>query len=204
METAPPLVSKPAQNNTLHGGARGPVLRTRKEFVDYVQKERITHVVAYEFSGGIVNRLRAKGIKAISIDVRKAEHDGPHYQGDVWDVIDAVEWEVAYFVGPPCYQHLRKDHCLPRKIADGRAFWGGAEVIKCLCLPNAKVVIVEQPDTIFIDYLDLSLMPDVKVINLVSSWLGDTKRKYVKLLTRNALLPPIPDEANRPVVVVER
>ena len=54
METAPPLASKPAQNNTLHGGARGPVLRTRKEFVDYVQKEKITHVVAYEFSGGII------------------------------------------------------------------------------------------------------------------------------------------------------
>ena len=34
------------------------------------------------------------------------------------------------------------------KVADGRAYWAGMEVLWCICCCMALAVLVEQPDTI--------------------------------------------------------
>ena len=38
------------------------------------------------------------------------------------DVVGLCRWGAVFYVGPNCYQHHRKDDCLQRKIADGRAY----------------------------------------------------------------------------------
>jgi hypothetical protein len=146
-------------------------------------------LVACEWTGALVAHLGGKADAAewetVSVDLRVPEHRGPSYQGDVRDVIDLVMWDEVYFIGPNCFQHLRKDKCLSYKIEDGRAFWGGAMVLWCICCPHAKALVVEQPDTICFDYIDWESMPGVTVVEVRSHALGDAQDKQIKLVLRN-------------------
>ena len=133
---------------------------------------------------------RSKYALAITADLRPPEHDGPSYQGDVWDIIDLQTWDVIFFVGPPCYQHLKGDkYCLAAKIADGRAYWGGAMVVKCITCPYAKMAIVEQPDTLVGDHLDVSRLPGVTVVEVRTTQYGCAKDKFMRFTLRNATIP---------------
>ena len=105
-------------------------------------------------------------------------------------MIDLCTWDAVYFVGPNCFQHLRRDHTLQDKINDGRAFWGAAMVLWCLCCPYARALVVEQPDTIVYDYLDLESLEGVELIELRTAELGDTcPDKFIRLAARNFALP---------------
>ena len=57
-------------------------------------------LVACEYSGRVRDAFIAAGHDAMSCDLLPTEHDGPHYQGDVFDVIgDGWDLMVAH---PPC------------------------------------------------------------------------------------------------------
>jgi hypothetical protein len=57
-------------------------------------------LVACEYSGRVRDAFRARGHDAMSCDLLPTEVDGPHYQGDVFDVIgDGWDLMVAH---PPC------------------------------------------------------------------------------------------------------
>ena len=57
-------------------------------------------LVACEFSGTVRDAFIAKGHDAISCDLLPTESPGPHYQGDVFDVInDGFDLMIAH---PPC------------------------------------------------------------------------------------------------------
>ena len=59
----------------------------------------------------------------MSIDLRDAEHDGPHFKGDYRLAVYMKYWDAAYFVGPNCYQHLAGNiNCLGAKVADCQAY----------------------------------------------------------------------------------
>ena len=49
-------------------------------------------LVACEFSGVVRDAFRAKGHNAISCDLEPSEQPGPHYQGDVQDIL-TDQWE---------------------------------------------------------------------------------------------------------------
>ena len=147
-----------------------------------------TVLVACEFSGAVRTALEAEGIIALSVDYRECDVGGLHFQGDIRDVIGLACWHRVYMF-PPCFQQLRADKdCLPLKIADGRAFWGCAFVIWCIACNHADAVIVEQPDTIVHDYLDLSAFSDVCVTEFRTSAFGDSHDKFVRITLRNAQL----------------
>jgi hypothetical protein len=57
-------------------------------------------LVACEFSGTVRDAFRARGHDAMSCDLLPTEVDGPHYQGDVFDVI-ADGWDLM-IAHPPC------------------------------------------------------------------------------------------------------
>lgn len=57
-------------------------------------------LVGYEFSGRIRDALIAAGHDALSCDLEESETPGPHYRGDVFDVID-FPWDMGIF-HPPC------------------------------------------------------------------------------------------------------
>ena len=160
-----------------------------------------TDLVGFEFSASMRSALEAAGRRALSVDTRPSEKGGMHACLDVRLVIPLRRWERAFFF-PPCYQQLRADaDCLPLKISDGRAFWGCALVIFCLCAP-ADLLVVEQPDTIVADFY---AYPHVE---LRSSAFGDTLSKFIRLGIRNgSLVPPAHsltrDPASAPLPVSE-
>jgi hypothetical protein len=57
-------------------------------------------LVACECSGRVRDAFIAKGHEAMSCDLLPTESPGPHYQGSVFDVIDAC-WDMM-IAFPPC------------------------------------------------------------------------------------------------------
>lgn len=57
-------------------------------------------IVACECSGEIRDAFNAEGHEAMSCDLQPTERPGPHYQGDLFDVID-YPWDLAIF-HPEC------------------------------------------------------------------------------------------------------
>jgi hypothetical protein len=57
-------------------------------------------LVACEYSGTVRDAFRARGHDAMSCDLLPTEKPGPHYQGDVFDIIgDGWDLMIAH---PPC------------------------------------------------------------------------------------------------------
>jgi hypothetical protein len=76
-------------------------------------------LIACEFSGVVRDAFIAKGHDAMSCDLLPTERPGPHYQGDVFDILfDDWDMVVAF---PPC-THLAVSGAkhFKQKIADGR------------------------------------------------------------------------------------
>ena len=57
-------------------------------------------LIGCEFSGVVRDAFIALGHDAMSCDILPTEHLGPHYQGDIFDVIDDG-WDL-FIVHPPC------------------------------------------------------------------------------------------------------
>lgn len=58
-------------------------------------------LVACEFSGTVRDAFRAHGADAMSCDLLPTEAEGPHYQGDVRDVLIPGRWDLM-IAHPPC------------------------------------------------------------------------------------------------------
>ena len=141
-----------------------------------------TVLVGMEFSGAVRSALEALGLVALSVDFRPSLDGGLHYQGDVRDVLALRpgHWQALYFF-PNCFQQLRADvGCLPLKLQDGRAFWGCAMVLWCVC-QSAPLVVVEQPDTIV---YDLCRPAHTRLYEFRTEALGDSADKFVRLAVR--------------------
>ena len=57
-------------------------------------------LIACEFSGIVRDAFLARGHDAMSCDILPTESPGPHYQGDVFDVLDDG-WDLMV-AHPPC------------------------------------------------------------------------------------------------------
>lgn len=57
-------------------------------------------LIGCEYSGVVRDAFRALGHDAMSCDLLPTDATGPHYQGDLFDVID-YPWDIAIF-HPPC------------------------------------------------------------------------------------------------------
>lgn len=86
-------------------------------------------LVACEFSGTVRDAFIAKGHEAMSCDLLPTEKPGPHYQGDLFDVID-YPWDLAIF-HPEC-THLAVSGArhFAEKRMDGRQQRGVAFVMQ--------------------------------------------------------------------------
>ena len=76
-------------------------------------------LVACEFSGIVRDAFIKQGHDAMSCDLLLTEKPGPHYQGDVFDIIH-YDWDMI-IAFPPC-THLAVSGArwFPEKRADGR------------------------------------------------------------------------------------
>jgi len=85
-------------------------------------------LIACEYSGAVRDAFIARGIWAISCDLLPTDRPGPHYQGDIRDIInDGWDLMIAH---PPCTYltnagvcHLHKDLGRWDKMRDGAEFF---------------------------------------------------------------------------------
>jgi hypothetical protein len=101
-------------------------------------------LVACEYSGKVRDAFRAKGHEAMSCDILPTDVEGPHYQGDVRDIInDGWDLMIAH---PPCtyltnsgVTWLHKDPSRWAKLDDGAAFF------KMLLEAPVERIAIENP-----------------------------------------------------------
>lgn len=76
-------------------------------------------LVACEYSGIVRDAFRARGHDALSCDLLPTDRPGPHYQGDVRDILDDG-WDLMV-AHPPCTDlAVSGARHFAAKIADGR------------------------------------------------------------------------------------
>jgi len=118
-------------------------------------------LIACEYSGTVRDAFRARGHDALSCDLLPTEREGPHYQGDVRDVL-GEGWDLM-IAHPPC-THLAVSGAahFARKIASGEQQEALDFVrllldapIACIALENPVSVIsskIRKPDQIVQPY----------------------------------------------------
>jgi len=100
-------------------------------------------LVACEYSGTVRDAFRARGHDAMSCDLLPTEKPGPHYQGNVFDILDDG-WDLM-IAHPPC-THL---------AVSGARWWGGK--------------LVEQAEALaFVRALMAAPIPRIAIENPVS------------------------------------
>ena len=145
-------------------------------------------LVACEYSGKVRDAFRAKGHEAMSCDILPTDVEGPHYQGDVRDIInDGWDLMVAH---PPCtyltnsgVTWLHKDPSRWAKLDDGAAFF------KMLLEAPVERIAIENP--IMHKYAK-ERIGGVKQSQVVQPWMfGHMEQKATCLWLKNLpLLEP--------------
>jgi site-specific DNA-cytosine methylase len=100
-------------------------------------------LVACEYSGVVRDAFIARGADAMSCDLLPTESPGPHYQGDVRDVVD-YPWDLM-IAHPPC-THLSVSgarHFKEKRI-DGRQ-QSAASFFMWLVKRDIPMIAVENP-----------------------------------------------------------
>ena len=103
-------------------------------------------LIACEYSGTVRDAFIAIGHDAMSCDLLPTDRDGPHYQGDVFDIIgDGWDLMIAH---PPC-THLAVSGArhFAEKRADGRQQEALAFVRKLMDAP-IPMIALENPVSI--------------------------------------------------------
>ena len=159
-------------------------------------------LIACEFSGRVRDAFIAKGHDAMSCDLLPSETPGPHYQGDVLNILDDG-WDLM-IAHPPC-THLSVSGAkwFAEKRADGRQ-QKAVEFFMELANANIPKIAVENP---------ISIMSTAwrKPDQIIQPWMfghGETKatclwlKELPKLQPTNIVqgreqrlhrLPPSPD-----------
>jgi hypothetical protein len=104
-------------------------------------------LVACEYSGTVRDAFIKAGHDAISCDLLPTDVPGPHYQGDVDDLLWSGNWDLM-IAHPPC-THLAVSGArhFPAKRADGRQQAALDFVFKLLNAPIPKIAL-ENPISI--------------------------------------------------------
>lgn len=100
-------------------------------------------LVACEYSGVVRDAFRALGHTAMSCDLLPTEVEGPHYQGDVRDVLD-YPWDLL-IAHPPC-THLSVSGArhFDAKQLDGRQQAAVSFFMK-LAKADVRCIAIENP-----------------------------------------------------------
>lgn len=102
-----------------------------------------------EESGEVRAAFQARGHEVLSCDLKPTRLAGPHYEGDVFDVID-FPWDVGLFFFPCTNSSVSGAKHFARKKMDGSYYamnslwlqgWRRAEHIKNVCFEHPVSVI---------------------------------------------------------------
>lgn len=119
--------------------------------------KKLKVLVGCEYSGTVRDAFIAQGHDAMSCDLLPSDAGDPHYQGDIFDIIDDG-WDLAIF-HPPCtfltnagvrwlHEHVASRNGKKPTIS-GKARWAemekGAEFFKRLLESDIPRIAVENP-----------------------------------------------------------
>ena len=93
-----------------------------------------------ECSGAVRDELIALGHEALSCDLYPSETPGPHYQGDVRDVID-FPWDMAIFFTPCTDIAVSGSKHFEKKKMDGRQYASVSFFMRLAKLEIPKIAI---------------------------------------------------------------
>lgn len=140
-------------------------------------------LVACEYSGVVRDAFIKRGHFAMSCDLLPTDVPGPHYQGDVFDIINK-DWDLM-IAHPPC-THLAVSGArhFPAKIADGRQQAALDFVRMLLEAPIGKIAL-ENPISVISSKIR---KPD----QIIHPWMfghGETKATCLWLKNLQPLTP---------------
>ena len=140
-------------------------------------------LIACEYSGVVREAFRALGHDAMSCDLLPTEQDGPHYQGDVRDVLDDG-WDLM-IAHPPCTDlAVSGARHFAAKIADGRQARALAFVRELMVAPVPRIAL-ENPVSVISSHVR---KPD-QVIQPWQFGHGETKATCLWLIGLPRLTP---------------
>lgn len=105
---------------------------------------KIRVLVACEYSGSVRDAFIAAGHEAMSCDLLPTDAPGPHYQGDVRDVIgDGWDLMVAH---PPCtYLSVSGMHWTTRGLRDPQLTEDALDFVRLLMAAPIDHIAIENP-----------------------------------------------------------
>lgn len=101
-------------------------------------------LVACEYSGVVRDAFRARGHDAMSCDILPTDAPGPHYQGDVLDILnDGWDLMIAH---PPCtYLSVSGMHWTTRGLRDPKLTEDALAFVRALLGAPIPRIAVENP-----------------------------------------------------------
>ena len=104
-------------------------------------------LIACEYSGTVRDAFIAKGHEAMSCDLLPTDVAGPHYQGNVMDIInDGWDLMIAH---PPCtYLSVSGMHWTTRGLRDPKLTEDALDFVKQLMDAPIKRICIENPVSI--------------------------------------------------------
>ena len=154
-------------------------------------------LVACEFSGVVRDAFIARGHDAMSCDILPTDKPGPHYQGDVFDVLnDGWDLMIAH---PPCTYLSNSGVCHLHKSTDRRPkLFDGAAFFKRLLDADIRRIAVENP---IMHKYGKQLIGGVRQSQVIQPWMfGHSESKKTGLWLHN--LKPL--EATDTLQIPER
>lgn len=101
-------------------------------------------LVACEYSGAVRDAFIAKGHEALSCDLLPTDSPGPHYQGDVTDILNEG-WDLMV-AHPPCtYLSVSGMHWTTRGLRDPQLTEDALEFVRLLLNAPIPRIALENP-----------------------------------------------------------
>jgi hypothetical protein len=143
-------------------------------------------LVACEFSGTVRDAFIRKGHNAMSCDLLQTESPGPHYQGDVRDILNDG-WDLV--AHPPCtYLSVSGMHWTARGLRDPQLTENALEFVRLLLDAPIPRIALENP----VSVISSRIKKPTQVIQ--PWWFGEDASKKTCLWLNN--LPRLaPSEA---------
>ena len=105
---------------------------------------RVRVLVACEYSGAVRDAFRAAGHDALSCDLLPSDGPGPHYQGDVRDII-GQGWDLMV-AHPPCtYLSVSGMHWTKRGLRDPQLTEDALAFVRLLMDAPVPRIAIENP-----------------------------------------------------------
>ena len=138
-------------------------------------------LVACEFSGIVRDAFISKGHDAVSCDLLPTESPGPHYQGDVLEILDDG-WDMM-IAHPPCTAICLSGN---RWYSNTDERKQAIQFVEKLWLSNIHKICIENPVGVL---TTMSLLPKPQYIQPWQFGHGETKKTGLWLKNLTRLIP---------------